>query len=48
MNYSKKKINFLKNELGNNIDNFSLFGKMQHYGMNTPLLDFTEDILIAL
>ena len=48
INYTDKKIDFLKDELGKDIDNFSLFGKMQHYGRPTPLIDFTEDILIAL
>ena len=48
INYTEKKIVFLKDELGKDIDNFSLFGKMQHYGRPTPLIDFTEDILIAL
>ncbi len=48
INCTEKKIAFLKDELGKSIDNFSLFGKMQHYGMPTPLIDFTEDILIAL
>jgi len=46
--FFKEKNQILKKELGNDINNLSLLGKMQHYGKQTPLIDFTEDILVSL
>ncbi len=46
--YFNDKILFLKKELSNETEELSLFGKMQHYGNDTPLIDFTEDILVSL
>jgi len=46
--FFKEKAEILRKELGNNINNLSLLGKMQHYGNQTPLIDFTEDILVSL
>jgi len=39
--FFKEKNQILKKELGNDINNLSLLGKMQHYGKQTPLIDFT-------
>ncbi|MGL4343187.1 MAG: tetratricopeptide repeat protein [Metamycoplasmataceae bacterium] len=47
INYFQQKNNYLKTELKDS-DDLSLLGKMQHYGKLTPLIDFTEDILVAL
>lgn len=47
--FIEEKIKYSKNELGNiNFSNLSLIGKMQHFGKATPLIDFTEDIFVAL
>ncbi len=48
INCTKKRMEFLKDELGKDVDNFSLFQKMENYQMTTPLIEFSEDILIAL
>ena len=42
-----QKIKFLRKQI-NNFDDLSLLGEMQHHGQLTPLIDFTEDILVAL
>jgi hypothetical protein len=41
------KNKFLKKELESS-DDLSLLGNMQHHGQLTPLIDFTEDIFVAL
>jgi len=43
-----EKFKFLEKELNQKNEELSLLGKMQHYGNNTPLIDFTEDILVSL
>ncbi len=43
-----KKFKFLREQLNQKGEELSLLGKMQHYGNNTPLIDFTEDILVSL
>ena len=45
--YFIEKSKFLRQEF-KNLDDLSLLGEMQHHGQPIPLIDFTEDIFIAL
>jgi hypothetical protein len=45
--YFIAKNKFLREDLEKK-DDLSLLGHMQHYGHPTPLIDFTEDIFVAL
>ena len=42
-----QKIEYLKKQI-DNMKDLALLGEMQHHGQVTPLIDFTEDILVAL
>ena len=42
-----QKIEYLKKQI-DNMKDLALLGEMQHNGQVTPLIDFTEDILVAL
>ncbi len=45
--YFMEQNKYLIQELGES-DSLMLLGKMQHHGIPTPLIDFTEDILVSL
>ena len=46
-NYFIDKNKFLKENLKTD-DDLLLLGEMQHHGQLTPLIDFTDDVLVAL